>query len=88
MIRLRAWQIKCVEKALSIYESQSHFLCQATPGAGKTVMVASVAKALFQRDKIDFVICFSPSRAVADGVATTELLSNLVYDHQAAFLPD
>tara|TARA_R110001592_G_scaffold205378_1_gene455927 strand:+ start:627 stop:1439 length:813 start_codon:yes stop_codon:yes gene_type:complete len=71
MIRLRAWQIKCVEKALSIYESQSHFLCQATPGAGKTVMVASVAKALFQRDKIDFVICFSPSRAVADGVATT-----------------
>ena len=34
-------------------------------------MVASVAKALFQRDEIDFVICFSPSRTVADGVAAT-----------------
>ncbi len=71
MIQLRAWQAECVEKALSAYESQSHFLCHATPGAGKTVMVASVAKALCQRDKIDFVVCFSPSRAVADGVAAT-----------------
>lgn len=71
MIQLRAWQVECVKKALLAYESQSHFLCHATPGAGKTVMVASVAKALFQRDKIDFVVCFSPSRAVADGVAGT-----------------
>ena len=71
MIRLRAWQVECVEKALLAFQRQSHFLCQATPGAGKTVMVASVAKALFQRGEIDFVICFSPSRAVADGVAST-----------------
>ena len=71
MIRLRAWQVECVEKALSVFQSQSHFLCHATPGAGKTVMVASVAKGLFQRGEIDFVICFSPSRAVADGVAAT-----------------
>ena len=34
-------------------------------------MVASVAKALFEREKIDFVVCFSPSRAVAQSVATT-----------------
>jgi superfamily II DNA or RNA helicase len=71
MTQLRKWQIECVERALSTYRSQSHFLCHATPGAGKTVMVASVAKALFQRDKIDFVICFSPSRAVAKNVALT-----------------
>lgn len=71
MIRLRAWQLECIEKALLVFKSQSHYLCHATPGAGKTVMVASVAKALFQRGEIDFVICFSPSRAVADGVAAT-----------------
>lgn len=71
MIQLRKWQVECVEKALSVFQSQAHFLCRATPGAGKTVMVASVAKALFQHDKIDFVVCFSPSRAVAHGVAST-----------------
>lgn len=71
MIQLRKWQVECIEKALSVFQSQSHFLCHATPGAGKTVMVASVAKALFQHDKIDFVVCFSPSRAVAHGVALT-----------------
>lgn len=34
-------------------------------------MVASVAKAMFEQDKIDFVVCFSPSRAVSQSVATT-----------------
>ena len=34
-------------------------------------MVASVAKALFEQDKIDFVVCFSPSRAISESVATT-----------------
>lgn len=71
MIPLRAWQVECIERALVVYQNQSHFLCHATPGAGKTVMVASVAKALFQLDEIDFVVCFSPSRAVANGVAAT-----------------
>lgn len=71
MIQLRDWQIECIAQVLKSFEHQSHFLCQATPAAGKTVMVASVAKALFERDAIDFVICFSPSRAVAHSVATT-----------------
>ena len=71
MIQLRAWQVECIEGALAAFQSQSHFLCHATPGAGKTVMVASVANALFQQDKIDFVLCFSPSRAIAVGVAST-----------------
>jgi len=34
-------------------------------------MVASVAKVLFESDKIDFVLCFSPSRTIAQSVATT-----------------
>jgi superfamily II DNA or RNA helicase len=71
MIQLRAWQTECIEKALSTFQRQSHFFCHATPGAGKTVMVALVANALFQQGKIDFVLCFSPSRAIAEGVAST-----------------
>jgi superfamily II DNA or RNA helicase len=71
MIQLRAWQAECIEKALSVFQRQSHFFCHATPGAGKTVMVALVANALFQQDKIDFVLCFSPSRAIAENVAST-----------------
>lgn len=71
MIKLRAWQSDCVAQVLSAFEHQTHFLCHATPAAGKTVMVASVAKALFDREKIDFVVCFSPSRTVAQSVATT-----------------
>lgn len=71
MIRLRAWQSECIEQALKVFERQSHFLCHATPAAGKTIMVASVAKALLERRRIDFVLCFSPSRAVAQSVAST-----------------
>lgn len=71
MTQLRVWQSACVDKALQVFEHQTHFLCHATPGAGKTVMVASVAKALLDRNKIDFVLCFSPSRTVAQSVAST-----------------
>jgi superfamily II DNA or RNA helicase len=71
MMILRAWQSECIAQALSSFEHQAHFLCHATPAAGKTVMVASVAKAMFEQDKIDFVVCFSPSRAVSQSVATT-----------------
>lgn len=70
-MKLRAWQSECIAQALLSFERQSHFLCHATPAAGKTVMVASLAKALFEQDKIDFVVCFSPSRAISQGVATT-----------------
>lgn len=71
MTQLRVWQSECVGQALQVFEHQTHFLCHATPGAGKTVMVASVAKALLERKKIDFVLCFSPSRTVSQSVAST-----------------
>lgn len=71
MIQLRVWQRECVDQALQAFEYQTHFLCHATPAAGKTVMVASVAKALLERNKIDFVLCFSPSRTVSQSVAST-----------------
>ena len=55
---LRSWQKECVELAVKKYTvSDKHFLCQATPGAGKTIMAASLAKMLFDKGMIDRVIC-------------------------------
>ncbi|UZD65703.1 DEAD/DEAH box helicase [Marinobacter sp. AN1] len=71
MTQLRPWQTECVDEALQVFEYRTHFLCHATPGAGKTIMVASVAKTLLERKKIDFVLCFSPSRAVSQSVEST-----------------
>lgn len=70
---LRAWQVECAELAISKFTSnrRSHFFCQATPGAGKTVMAAEVAKQLFAQNKIDLVLCFSPSLSVAEGMRKT-----------------
>ncbi|MGH1431799.1 MAG: DEAD/DEAH box helicase [Neptuniibacter sp.] len=64
---LRQWQSECIAKAISKYKSgKSHFLCLATPGAGKTVMASSLAKSLLTQDEIDLIICFSPSVIVAN----------------------
>lgn len=72
MMHLRQWQSECTELALNRYKKgQRHFLCLATPGAGKSVMAAEVASRLFEKDKIDFVLCFSPSLAISKGLART-----------------
>ncbi|WP_232471646.1 DEAD/DEAH box helicase family protein [Vibrio anguillarum] len=72
MILLRHWQSECAELALNRYhQGQQHFLCLATPGAGKSVMAAEVASRLFEKDNIDFVLCFSPSTAISQGLART-----------------
>lgn len=64
-MRLRLWQTRCINQALSVYKSgQRHFLSVATPGAGKTVMASALAKRLFQDDLIDLVICLTPSQVV------------------------
>jgi len=64
--QLRAWQQECIERALQKYrKGQRHFLCVATPGAGKTTMASALAATLFERDRIDIVICFSPSVSVS-----------------------
>jgi superfamily II DNA or RNA helicase len=66
---LRVWQEECLSKVKKHYsESKKHFFCLATPGAGKTVLAAEVAAYLFESDQIDFVICFSPSLEVANGI--------------------
>lgn len=69
---LRQWQIECAEKAIQKFRANhQHFFCQATPGAGKTVLAATVASRLLSGDLIDLVLCFSPSLTVADGIKRT-----------------
>ncbi|MEY8197750.1 MAG: DEAD/DEAH box helicase family protein [Colwellia sp.] len=69
---LRTWQSSCLNAALNKYSSgQSHFLCLATPGAGKTIMAAEVATALKEQGLIDLVLCFSPSLTVAESIEST-----------------
>lgn len=69
---LREWQSECLHKALDKYAANhSHFFCQATPGAGKTILAANVASKLLQNDMIDLVLCFSPSLTVSDGIKKT-----------------
>lgn len=65
-MKLRRWQSRCIEQALDKFRGKSnHFLCLATPGAGKTVMAATLTQRLLQLGMIDLVLCFSPSIIVA-----------------------
>lgn len=69
---LREWQKGCAEAALEKYQSGSlHFFCLASPGAGKTVMAAEVAKRMLELDMVDLIICFAPSSAVVSSVEST-----------------
>lgn len=69
---LRQWQTECAAKAIQKFRTNhQHFFCQATPGAGKTVLAATVASRLLSDDLIDLVLCFSPSLTVADGIKRT-----------------
>lgn len=70
-MKLRQWQQDCVKTALQVYQDERHFLCLATPGAGKTHMAAELAFQLYQSGKIDFVLCFSPSVSVAKSIHDT-----------------
>lgn len=66
-MKLRRWQSEAVSQCVSHFHSgQPHFLCLATPGAGKTVMASTVAKQLIESGDIDLVLCFSPSVSVSE----------------------
>lgn len=69
---LREWQKHCADAALNKYLSGSpHFLCMASPGAGKTVMAAEIAKRMLARGLVDLVLCFAPSSAVVSSIEST-----------------
>ena len=66
-MNLRVWQRECIEQAVSQYKAgQPHFLCLATPGAGKTLMASILAKSLISENLIDLVVCITPSLIVSD----------------------
>ncbi|WP_016957960.1 DEAD/DEAH box helicase [Catenovulum agarivorans] len=60
-MQLRTWQSECVSAAYEFYEHSRHFLCLATPAAGKTIMAATLANKLFESDKVDLTVVISPS---------------------------
>ena len=66
-MKLRNWQNECIAQALEHFETNSHFFCQATPGAGKTTMATELAAELYEDKKVDFILCFSPSISVSNG---------------------
>lgn len=69
---LRAWQVACLTKALACLSAEhSHFLCQATPGAGKMRLASELAKALMARGDIDHVLYLGPTRAVVKAAVET-----------------
>lgn len=68
---LRRWQSECINKALKHFSVERHFFCQATPGAGKTRMVAELASELLDQGAVDVVICFAPSCQVVEGIQRT-----------------
>lgn len=70
-MKLRKWQKECVRLAFEKYKNNRHFMCLATPAAGKTRMAAVLAKQLKTNGLIDFVICFSPSITVANSIKAT-----------------
>lgn len=62
---LRPWQSACLQQALATLSPQRpHFLCQATPGAGKMRLAAELAHELMARGDIDYVLYCGPTRAV------------------------
>lgn len=71
-MNLRPWQLDCMQSAKkSFLSGQKNFLSLATPGAGKTVMAAALAKSLLDDGLIDYVICFAPSKSVTMAIAET-----------------
>lgn len=66
-MELRQWQVECITKALQKFNTtNNHFLCLATPGAGKTLMASVLAAKLLRENKIDLILCLSPSIVVAE----------------------
>lgn len=68
---LRNWQRDCVNSVIDHFNHHKHYFCLATPGAGKTVMAATVGKMLLEAGKIDYIVCLSPSRTICESVSST-----------------
>lgn len=64
-MKLRQWQSLCFDDARTKYKrGQKSYCCLATPGAGKTMLAANIAKWLLNEQLADFVVYISPSVSV------------------------
>ncbi|XGA81382.1 helicase-related protein [Halomonas sp. CH40] len=68
---LRSWQEDCLTSAKEHYLRHSDFFVQATPASGKTRLAAEIARWLLAEKRIDFVVCFAPTREVVAGIQRT-----------------
>ncbi|MDW7749096.1 DEAD/DEAH box helicase [Halomonas sp.] len=69
---LRPWQSACIRHALdTLSTDQPHFLCQATPGAGKMLMAAMLTRELMEREAISYVLYLGPTTTVVERAAET-----------------
>ncbi|RKF14349.1 diguanylate cyclase [Alginatibacterium sediminis] len=69
---LRTWQQECSQHALKKFQTNhNHYFCQATPGAGKTVLAAAIGSHLLEEGMVDLILCFSPSLTISDGIKQT-----------------
>lgn len=78
-MKLRSWQSECIHSAIEKYKTKKHFLALATPGAGKTMMATVLAEKMYEKGKIDLVMCFSPSSIVANDFS--QILSSQFNTH-------
>lgn len=68
-MKLRTWQRDALTQAQLQYRRGSrHFLCLATPGAGKTHFAATLAAQLLEAGQVDLVVGFAPSVIVAEDI--------------------
>lgn len=71
-MQLRSWQKECVDLAsVKFTAGQKTFLCVASPGAGKTLFSATLAKQLLERKIVDYVVCIAPTRNVVNSILKT-----------------
>jgi len=69
MLKLRPWQEIALSKSLKWLvddRSDNHFLINAAPGSGKTLMACALAAELINRDEIDRVVVIAPRNEVVN----------------------
>jgi superfamily II DNA or RNA helicase len=68
---LRRWQKDCVKETLQCFDKKKNVFILAAPGSGKTLTASHIAKCLIDEGRVDYVICFSPSRMVSTSIQRT-----------------
>lgn len=76
-MKLRKWQSLCFDDAKTKFKKgQKSYCCLATPGAGKTILAANIARWLLDEQLADFVVYISPSVSVKS--ASQQVFSSIL----------